>query len=192
VRPKLHLADDGNYREGRYFTAWNWEAKLRMAGGGAVPLEKVSLPETPKKRSITTQSETLFGVGVIQCLDGTVSAETCEELFTARSPHIALGLDGVDILGNGSGSHHQLRKLNTRVDLICEATAKCGGVYLYANQQGCDGGRLYYDGCALVSADGAVVAQGTQFSVRDVEVVWAAVDLEASRSFRSSIASRGQ
>ena len=22
VRPKLHLADDGNYREGRYFTTW--------------------------------------------------------------------------------------------------------------------------------------------------------------------------
>jgi NAD+ synthase (glutamine-hydrolysing) len=24
------------------------------------------------------------------------------------------------------------------------ATSKGGGVYLYANQQGCDGGRLYY------------------------------------------------
>lgn len=22
IRPKLHLADDGNYREGRYFSAW--------------------------------------------------------------------------------------------------------------------------------------------------------------------------
>ena len=45
-----------------------------------------------------------------------------------------------------SGSHHELRKLNTRIDLICGATQKSGGVYLYANQQGCDGGRLYYDG----------------------------------------------
>ena len=23
IRPKMALADDGNYREGRYFTAWN-------------------------------------------------------------------------------------------------------------------------------------------------------------------------
>lgn len=164
-----------------------------MMGGTGVPLEETPLPDTPAKRKLSIeQKSTQFGVGIIECLDGSVSSETCEELFTARSPHIALSLDGVDIIGNGSGSHHQLRKLNTRVDLICEATAKCGGVYLYANQQGCDGGRLYYDGCALVSADGVVVQQGTQFSVRDVEVVHAAVDLEASRSFRSAIASRGQ
>ena len=39
------------------------------------------------------------------------------------------------------------------------ATAKCGGVYLYANQQGCDGNRLYYDGCACVAVNGQFVAQ---------------------------------
>lgn len=38
-------------------------------------------------------------------------------------------------------------------------TAKSGGVYLYANQQGCDGGRLYYDGCAAVVTNGRLVAQ---------------------------------
>jgi hypothetical protein len=48
-------------------------------------------------------------------------------------------------------------------------------VYLYANQQGCDGGRLYYDGCACVSVNGELVAQGTQFSLADVEVVTATV-----------------
>ena len=35
-----------------------------------------------------------------------------------------MGLDGVEIFTNSSGSHHELRKLNTRVDLIKEATAK--------------------------------------------------------------------
>lgn len=39
------------------------------------------------------------------------------------------------------------------------ATAKCGGVYLYANQQGCDGNRLYYDGCACIAVNGQFVAQ---------------------------------
>ena len=41
---------------------------------------------------------------------------------------------GAQIITNGSGSHHNLRKLNTRVDLIRGATAKSGGCYLYANQ----------------------------------------------------------
>lgn len=38
-------------------------------------------------------------------------------------------------------------------------TAKSGGVYLYANQRGCDGGRLYFDGCAAVVVNGNLVAQ---------------------------------
>ena len=47
---------------------------------------------------------------------------------------------------------------------------QAGGVYLYANQQGCDGGRLYFDGCACVEVNGHMVAQGSQFSIADVEV----------------------
>lgn len=53
-----------------------------------------------------------------------------------------------------------------------------GGIYLYANQQGCDGDRLYYDGCAMIVINGEIVAQGSQFSLNDVEVVTATVDIE--------------
>ena len=35
-----------------------------------------------------------------------------------------MGLDGVEIFTNSSGSHHELRKLNTRINLISEATEK--------------------------------------------------------------------
>jgi NAD+ synthase (glutamine-hydrolysing) len=79
-----------------------------------------------------------------------------------------MGLDGVEIFTNSSGSHHELRKLNTRVDLIKAATQKVGGIYLYSNQQGCDGDRLYYDGSAMIVVNGDIVAQGTQFSLNDV------------------------
>jgi hypothetical protein len=44
--------------------------------------------------------------------------------FIHFSPHILMGLDGVEIFTNSSGSHHELRKLNTRVELIKEATLK--------------------------------------------------------------------
>lgn len=35
-----------------------------------------------------------------------------------------MGLDGVEIFTNSSGSHHELRKLYRRVELIKEATLK--------------------------------------------------------------------
>ncbi len=105
------------------------------------------------------------------------------------APHVRLALCGVEIFSNGSGSHHQLRKLHTRVDLIRSATALAGGVYLYANQRGCDGGRLYYDGCACVAVNGELVAQGQQFALSEVEVVTATVDLDEVVSQRGAFTS---
>jgi NAD+ synthase (glutamine-hydrolysing) len=78
------------------------------------------------------------------------------------------------------------------VDLIQSATAKAGGIYLYANHQCCDGTRLYFDGTAMVFCNGELVGRGSQFSPVDVEVVVASVDLEAVRSFRGSTNSRNE
>ncbi|XP_070303473.1 glutamine-dependent NAD(+) synthetase-like [Salvelinus sp. IW2-2015] len=65
-----------------------------------------------------------------------------------------MGLDGVEIFTNSSASHHELRK--------------SGGVYMFANQKGCDGARLYYDGCAMVAINDDTVAQGRKFSLDDL------------------------
>ena len=75
----------------------------------------------------------LSRVGVdryLEFLDTSLGVETCEELFTPASPHIKQSLNGVEIITNGSGSHHELRKLNTRLDLIVGATRKAGGLYV--------------------------------------------------------------
>ncbi|MCZ6675635.1 MAG: NAD(+) synthase [Candidatus Poribacteria bacterium] len=178
IRPKLILAADGNYRETRWFAAWQHPRTV----------EEYHLPRMI--REITGDDTVSFGDAAIATRDTTLASETCEELFAPGSPHIYLGLDGVELIANGSGSHHELRKLNKRIDLIRNATSKSGGVYLYANQQGCDGGRLYFDGCALIAVNGDVVAQGSQFSLNDVEVVTATVDLEDVRSQRGAIMSR--
>lgn len=175
IRPKLWLANDGNYREMRFFVPW----------GRPRYVEKYVLPRIIQH--VTDQVSVDFGDAVISTLDTVIGAETCEELFTPNSPHIGMSLDGVEIITNSSGSHHELRKLHTRINLIREATTKCGGIYLYANQKGCDGDRLYYDGCALIAVNGEVVAQGKQFSLDDVEVVSATIDLEDVRSYRSQI-----
>lgn len=173
IRPKLYLANDGNYREMRYFTPWNRPKYY----------ESYLLPQEIQK--IAGQSSVVFGDCVIETAETKIGAETCEELFTPQSPHIAMALDGVEIFTNSSGSHHELRKLDVRMELISEATKKCGGVYVYANQKGCDGDRLYYDGCACIILNGQVLAQGNQFSLDDVEVVTATINLDDVRSYRN-------
>ncbi|EIN09648.1 glutamine-dependent NAD(+) synthetase with GAT domain-containing protein [Punctularia strigosozonata HHB-11173 SS5] len=178
IRPKMWLANDGNYRELRYFTPWQ---KHRQT-------EDHYLPRMLQK--VTGQIKVPFGDAVVSTTDTCIGVELCEELFTPASPHILMGLDGVEIFTNSSGSHHELRKLHTRVELIKEATQKLGGVYLYANQQGCDGDRLYYDGCAMIAVNGVIVAQGSQFSLNEVEVVTATVDVEDVRSHRAGKNSR--
>ncbi|KAK3373776.1 hypothetical protein B0T24DRAFT_624539, partial [Lasiosphaeria ovina] len=178
IRPKMWLANDGNYREMRHFTPW-----MRP--------RETELFHLPKILSeIQGETHVLFGDAVISTPETAFGAETCEELFTPRAPHIDMALDGVEIITNSSGSHFTLRKLDTRLQLITEATRKNGGIYLYANQQGCDGERLYFDGCAMIIVNGDVVAQGSQFSLNDVEVVTATVDLDEVRSYRAAI-SRG-
>jgi len=73
-----------------------------------------------------------------------IAAEVCEELFVPSPPHAELALNGVEVFMNASGSHHQLRKLDVRLRAFIGATHTRGGVYMYSNHQGCDGGRLYY------------------------------------------------
>ena len=53
-----------------------------------------------------------------------------------------------------------------------------GGVYIYSNLKGCDGERVYYDGSSMIALNGEMLAQGQQFSIEEVEVVSATVDLD--------------
>nr|XP_058924649.1 glutamine-dependent NAD(+) synthetase isoform X4 [Kogia breviceps] len=141
-------------------------------------------------QDLTKQESVPFGDAVLSTRDTCIGSEVCEELWTPHSPHVDMGLDGVEIFTNASGSHHVLRKAHARVDLVTTATTKNGGIYLLANQKGCDGDRLYYDGCALIAMNGSIFAQGSQFSLDDVEVLTATLDLEDIRSYRAEISSR--
>ena len=140
IRPKMWLAGSGNYYEPRHFTPWMKPQKI----------EQYLLPRRLQKLQGATHVN--FGDAVISTPDPTcLAAETCEELFTPDAPHISQALDGVEIFTNSSASHFTLRKLGLRLQLIQEATRKSGGIYIYANQHGCGGDRLYFDGSAMVS-----------------------------------------
>ncbi|MCJ1447106.1 MAG: glutamine-dependent NAD(+) synthetase [Stictis urceolatum] len=179
IRPKKWLCNDGNFREMRYFTGW---------APGSLLVEEYKLE--PFMRDFTGQNKVPFGDVVLEFEDYQIGVESCEELWTPNAPHIHMSLAGVSVFTNSSGSHHELRKLRTRLDLVIEATKKSGGVYIYANQQGCDGDRLYYDGSAMIVMNGDVYALGSQFSLSDVMVYTATLDLEEVARYRTASQSR--
>lgn len=158
------------------FTAWVKERQT----------ERYYLEEVVRK--VTGQHTVPIGDAVLSTLDTAVGCETCEELFTPLNPSTYMGLNGVEIILNSSASHAELRKLRTRLDLISNSTRKVGGVYVYANATGVDGeARMMFDGSSMIVANGKVLEQGSQFSLKDVEVTTATFDIEEVRSFRSSI-----
>ncbi|XP_015417873.1 PREDICTED: glutamine-dependent NAD(+) synthetase, partial [Myotis davidii] len=151
IRPKMALANEGNYRELRWFTPWSRSRQT----------EEYFLP-----RMIQEVTKQVRPVG------DRVGREPSRHSHSGRAPVSPVG--PIPTRGwatpylMASGSHHVLRKAHARVDLVTMATAKNGGIYLLANQKGCDGDRLYYDGCAMIAMNGAVFAQGSQFSLDDV------------------------
>ena len=178
IRPKLAMCDDGIYRESRWFTAWTRRFTL----------EEFALPRIITE--VTGQTTVPIGDGVLALADTVLGYEICEELWNPQATHIDMGLDGVEIIVNGSGSYMELRKAYVAVELVRSATLKSGGAYLFSNLRGCDGQRTYFNGCSSVTVNGEVVARTAQYSVDEVEVAVAAIDLEDIRTFRNGIRSR--
>uniref|UniRef100_A0AAR2L3W6 Glutamine-dependent NAD(+) synthetase n=1 Tax=Pygocentrus nattereri TaxID=42514 RepID=A0AAR2L3W6_PYGNA len=151
IRPKMLLANHGNNREFRWFSAWIiiFIEMVRFLSNYA--LLQVTVP---------------FGDAVLSTKDTCIGSEICAELWNARR-------------------YCSMPKLIFNYILQSNSYLfQSGGIYLFANQKGCDGDRLYYDGCSMIAINGDIVAQGKQFSLDDVEVITATLDLEDVRSYR--------
>nr|CAD7454129.1 unnamed protein product [Timema tahoe] len=178
IRPKLRLCDDGNYRETRWMTAWTKERTI----------EEYYLPRMIS--TYTGQSLVPFGDAVIATKDTCIGYEICEELWNPLSAHVPMSLDGVELIVNGTGSYMELRKAYTVVDLIKSATMKSGGCYMFSNLRGCDGQRVYFNGCSSIALNGGILNRSQQFALQEVEVVVATIDLEDIRTYRNVFRSR--
>ena len=122
IRPKMCLANDGNYREMRWFVPWT---RLHH-------VEEYTLPRFISNKN--GQKTVPFGDAILCSRDGIyIGIESCEELFAPISPHVTMGLNGVDIILNASASHHEFSKLQTRVNLIQNATSKVFYIILKMN-----------------------------------------------------------
>ncbi|PAV65352.1 hypothetical protein WR25_24648 [Diploscapter pachys] len=174
IRPKKALCDEDVYRESRWFVRWT------------EPFVHVDFFINPDYGF--EQESVPFGDGILESLDGVkIGFEICEELWTAHSSHIELAQQGVDIICNGSGSHHILGKSNYRINqLILGGSQKIGGVYMFSNHRGCDGDQVYYDGASSIAQNGDLYAQINQFDIEDTCVATALIDLAQNFAFRQN------
>lgn len=180
IRPKMVMCDGGNYRESRWFTPWRRVAEL----------DDYHVPRMIQE--VTRQQTVPFGDGVIATRDTCIGFEICEELWAGHSTHIPLGLDGVEFIVNSSGSYAELRKAYVTVDLIKSATFKSGGCYLFSNLRGGDGARVYFNGNSCIALNGEILNRSCQYSLKDVEVVCATIDMEDVRQYRNGLRNRTQ
>jgi NAD+ synthase (glutamine-hydrolysing) len=106
------------------------------------------------------------------------------ELLIPRPIILASDRDVIPIQAISTASNHELGGFDTCFILLQEAARESGGVILYSDQRGCGGDRTYSDGCAMIFVNGELVALGRQFSLEDVEVVTATVNLDDVEAFR--------
>lgn len=166
IRPKINLADDGNYREARWFTTWSKNQ-----------IEIFDLPDFPQK-------SVPIGIAIINCNGVNIAAEVCEELWVPDSMNIPLYLSNTDIILNSSGSHFEMNKINKRKDLINAATRRSGGAYVYSNCEGCDGDRLYFDGGSMIGLNGKILAVEERFNIKEFKHISVDINLDDITSYR--------
>ena len=176
-RPKKILADDWNYREPRWFTAWTKDMKT----------ENFELPRSLSQ--ISGQKTVPIWDFVISTNDTVIWSEKCEEMFAAQNTAIDMGFDWVEIFWNWSGSHWELAKWQKRIDLIRTSTRKSWWAYLYSNLIWWDWWRLLFDWWSVIAQNWEILNKWPQFSMREVITTTAIVNFTDIRSHRWSIRS---
>lgn len=149
---KRHLPTYSIFYEGRNWTAWE---------GGTTEIEGVPAGDL-----------------VFRLPFGSISAEICEDLWSASSPAAARVRAGAEIICNPSASPFTPRKNEERKRLIQASAANLKTVYAYANLLGCDNSRLVFDGGGLIATPGDVVAQGEILSKKYWTLTTGVVDLD--------------
>jgi len=109
---------------------------------------------------------------------GAVSAEICEDLWSANSPAYARVTAGAEIICNGSASPFTPRKNEQRRMMVKVAAQRLDCIYAYANLLGCDNSRLVFDGGGFIAAPDGLVAEGKPLSFAPWTLATGIVDLD--------------
>lgn len=161
---KQMLAGDGIHYEPRWFKPWPRGART------TVPVHGQEVP---------------FGDLYFECGGIRVGFEICEDFWVEHRPGIELVREAVDLVLNPSASHFSFGKQEIRERMVIEGSRAFGASYLFANLLGNEAGRAIYDGDTLIASGGRILRRGQRFGYRDVYVISAVVDVDATRAQRS-------
>ena len=167
---KQMLAGDGIHYEPRWFKAWPRGER------GTVRVLGTELPV----------GDLYFECGTVR-----VGFEICEDFWVGDRPGIELCRHGVDIVLNPSASHFSFHKREMRRRMVIEGSRAFGASYVFSNLVGNEAGRAIYDGELVIASDGRVLEQGRpvyeggRLGYRDIRVISATVDVDATRTQRS-------
>ena len=163
--PKLHLPNNGEFYERRWFTP----------GHNADTM--VALPGLDPFRLCARQ---IFVVGAMR-----IGIEICEDLWAPDPPSTQLALSGANVIVNPSGSNELVAKAEYRRQLVTQQSAQLHVAYIYAGAGPTESTKdLVFGGHCLVAENGAVLSESERFLLDGSEAV-ADIDLERLANERS-------
>ncbi len=164
VVPKTYLPSYGEFYETRWFeSASRAQVKSVTLCGQQVPFG----------------TDTVFEYG-----HATIGVEICEDLWAPIPPSSFSALGGANLIVNLSASNELAGKHAYRLSLIDQQSARTVSAYLYCSAGfGESTTDLVFAGDAIVSENGARIAQSHCFSLED-GITYAEVDLEKLMNIR--------
>ncbi|MBN2144413.1 MAG: NAD+ synthetase, partial [Candidatus Aureabacteria bacterium] len=161
---KRFLAGEGVHYESRWFKPWPCGVRRTLVWKGKnIPV-----------------GDLVFKVG-----DFKIGIEICEDAWTSNRPAREFAGQGVNIVLNPSASHFAFGKLAIRKQILIDSSRFCQALYLYSNLNGCEAGRIIYDGGGLITFCGRELAQGKRFSYEAVQLLTAVADMDEIRLHKS-------
>lgn len=136
------------------------------------------------KEEILLSANQLFKIG-----DVTFGIEICEDLWTPIPPSSFATLAGAEIVFNLSATDALVGKYDYLHDLVKNQSARCISGYVYASAgAGESSTDLVFTGCALISANGRVEAEGRRWQDKPFYVD-GLIDLQTLRHDRVTMSS---
>lgn len=170
IVPKTYIPNYGEFYERRYFAP---------------------APSEPFYIDICGQQDIIVDTHIIfsaaNCVDFTVSAEICEDLWSPRSPSLWHTQAGANIIVNLSASDETVGKAEYRKSLVKMQSGKliCGYIYSDAGQ-GESTTDMAFSGHNLICENGTCVAESKLF---ENGLLYGEIDVELISSERRRMAS---
>ena len=156
--PKVHLPNNGEFYERRWFTP------------GAAVATTVALPGLDP---FLLDRRQIFAVGPL-----TLGIEICEDLWAPEPPSGPLALAGALVIANPSASNELVAKADYRGELVRQQSARLHTAYLYAGSGPTESTKdLVFGGHCLAVENGSVLAESERFVFAGSQAV-ADIDLE--------------